>query len=151
MQRAWRGTRSRVSRITPWAAGSAKPLRHRGCPSFIFKNSALYVQFLPSYFDREVDTRNISLPSSLEEKDNSREMTHDRWPMVAALGTKKWWGLRWTGCLSQRQLLPTSTTRTFSPVVLEPLVVVCRHPPQRETKNKNLYVKYSCFKIWQLF
>ena len=26
------GTRSQVSRITPWAAGGAKPLRHRGCP-----------------------------------------------------------------------------------------------------------------------
>ena len=27
-----RGTQSRVSRITPWAAGGAKPLCHRGCP-----------------------------------------------------------------------------------------------------------------------
>ena len=26
------GTLSRVSRITPWAAGGAKPLRHQGCP-----------------------------------------------------------------------------------------------------------------------
>ena len=32
MQGARRGTRSRVSRTTPWAAGGAKPLRHRGCP-----------------------------------------------------------------------------------------------------------------------
>ena len=31
-QGAQRGTRSRVSRITPWAAGSAKPLSHSGCP-----------------------------------------------------------------------------------------------------------------------
>ncbi|XP_038400680.1 cyclin-dependent kinase inhibitor 3 isoform X2 [Canis lupus familiaris] len=32
MQGARRGTRSRVSRITPWAAGGAKPLHHWGCP-----------------------------------------------------------------------------------------------------------------------
>ena len=32
MQGAWRGTGSRVSRITPRAAGSTKPLSHRGCP-----------------------------------------------------------------------------------------------------------------------
>ena len=30
MKEARRGTPSRVSRITPWAAGGAKPLRHRG-------------------------------------------------------------------------------------------------------------------------
>ena len=33
MQGAWRGTRSRVSRIRPWAEGGAKPLSHPGCPS----------------------------------------------------------------------------------------------------------------------
>ena len=33
MQEARCGTRSRVSRITPQAAGGAKPLRHRGCPN----------------------------------------------------------------------------------------------------------------------
>ena len=32
MQGAQRGTRSRVSRITPWAEGGAKPLSHQGCP-----------------------------------------------------------------------------------------------------------------------
>ena len=32
MKRARRGTRSRASRITPWAAGGAKPLHDRGCP-----------------------------------------------------------------------------------------------------------------------
>ena len=32
MQEAQRGTRSWVSRFTPWAAGGAKPLRHWGCP-----------------------------------------------------------------------------------------------------------------------
>ena len=36
MQEAQHGTRSQVSRITPWAAGSAKPLRHWGCPLFYF-------------------------------------------------------------------------------------------------------------------
>ena len=32
MQGARRGTRSRVSRIVPWAEGSAKPLSHLSCP-----------------------------------------------------------------------------------------------------------------------
>ena len=32
MQGARRGTQSRVSRITPWAKGSAKPPSHLGCP-----------------------------------------------------------------------------------------------------------------------
>ncbi|CAK7308684.1 hypothetical protein VULLAG_LOCUS14173 [Vulpes lagopus] len=32
MQGARRGTRSRVSRITPWAEGSAEVLRPPGCP-----------------------------------------------------------------------------------------------------------------------
>ena len=32
MQGARSGTQSRVSRITPWAEGGAKPLRHPGCP-----------------------------------------------------------------------------------------------------------------------
>ena len=37
MQGARRGTRSWVSRITPQAAGSAKPLRHGGCPDLGIK------------------------------------------------------------------------------------------------------------------
>ena len=32
MQGARRGTRSRGSRIRPWAEGSAKPPSHPGCP-----------------------------------------------------------------------------------------------------------------------
>ena len=32
MRGPWCGTRSRVSRIRPWAEGSAKPLSHLGCP-----------------------------------------------------------------------------------------------------------------------
>ena len=36
IQRARRGTRSRISRITPWVAGGTKPLRHQGCPSRAF-------------------------------------------------------------------------------------------------------------------
>ena len=32
MQGARCGTRSGVSRITPWAEGDAKPLSHPGCP-----------------------------------------------------------------------------------------------------------------------
>ena len=36
MQGARRGTRSRVSRITPWAEGGVKTLSHPGCPSSNF-------------------------------------------------------------------------------------------------------------------
>ena len=36
MQGAWCGTRSRDSRITPWAKGSAKPLSHPGIPILQF-------------------------------------------------------------------------------------------------------------------
>ena len=35
-QGARRGTRSGASRITPQAAGGAKPLHHRGCPCILF-------------------------------------------------------------------------------------------------------------------
>ena len=38
VQEAWRGTRSRVSKITPWAEGSAKPLSHLGCPTIWTSN-----------------------------------------------------------------------------------------------------------------
>ena len=36
MQGAQHGTRSQVSRIRPWAEGSAKPLSHPGCPGARF-------------------------------------------------------------------------------------------------------------------
>ena len=36
-QGARRGTRSRISRIAPWAESSAKPLSHLGCPLFPFE------------------------------------------------------------------------------------------------------------------
>ena len=36
MQGAWRGNWSRVSRITSWAVGGAKPLSQPGCPQQIF-------------------------------------------------------------------------------------------------------------------
>ena len=36
MQGARHGTRSWVSRITPWAEGSAKLLSHPGYPEFLF-------------------------------------------------------------------------------------------------------------------
>ena len=45
-----RRIQSRVSRITPWAAGGAKPLGHPGCPSsfFFFKGSfPVYVVYDP--------------------------------------------------------------------------------------------------------
>ena len=36
MQGAQNGTRSRVSRIRPWAKRGAKPLSHLGCPTILF-------------------------------------------------------------------------------------------------------------------
>ena len=45
MQGGQHRTRSRVSRITPQAAGSAKPLRCRGCPRFyLFETEIARVQ-----------------------------------------------------------------------------------------------------------
>ena len=44
MQGAWRGTRSQVPRITPWAEVGAKPLSHPGCPSIIFLKHEFFKQ-----------------------------------------------------------------------------------------------------------
>ena len=44
MQGAQRGTRFRVPRIAPWAAGSAKPLHHRGCPHYYTFNGKFLLQ-----------------------------------------------------------------------------------------------------------
>ena len=43
MQGARRGNRSRVSRITPWAKGGAKPLSHLGCPVLFFNKIYLFI------------------------------------------------------------------------------------------------------------
>ena len=52
MQRARRGTGSRVSRITPWAEGSTKPLSHLGCPNCLILNFMyiLYIFLIFTYF-----------------------------------------------------------------------------------------------------
>ena len=42
MQGARCGTRFRVSRITPWAEGGAKPLSHPGCPDPHFLSSVFF-------------------------------------------------------------------------------------------------------------
>ena len=42
MQGARRGTRSPISRIMPWAEGSAKPLSHPGCPNFLYTYQLIY-------------------------------------------------------------------------------------------------------------
>ena len=43
MQGALCGTQSRVSRITPQAAGGTKPLCHRGCPAYKVKTDKFTV------------------------------------------------------------------------------------------------------------
>ncbi|CAK7300228.1 hypothetical protein VULLAG_LOCUS8140 [Vulpes lagopus] len=48
MQGAQPGTRSQVSRITPWAEGIAKALSHPGCPWFLFLEDKVQ----PIYFFR---------------------------------------------------------------------------------------------------
>ena len=54
MQGARCGTRSWVSRITLWAAGGAKPLRHRGCPpkyvSFHWKGNFTFYKLYVDFF-----------------------------------------------------------------------------------------------------
>ena len=45
MQGAGCGTRSQVSRITPWAEGGAKLLGHQGCPLSGFKSQNHTVSF----------------------------------------------------------------------------------------------------------
>ena len=61
MQGARRGIRSRVSRITPWAEGSAKPLSHPGCPRvFLLKTEVIschpflkVLQWVVPFFQRK--------------------------------------------------------------------------------------------------
>ena len=48
MQGAQRGTRSRISRITPWAEGDAKLLGHRRCPYSVLLKVITVVLFHPS-------------------------------------------------------------------------------------------------------
>ena len=43
MQGAQCGTRSRVSRIMPWAEGGAKSLSHPGCPQMAFDKGKLWL------------------------------------------------------------------------------------------------------------
>ena len=50
MQEARCGTLSRVSRITPWAAGSAKPLSHPGCPRAVTFFFLFFFFFLRKIF-----------------------------------------------------------------------------------------------------
>ena len=49
MQGARCGTRSRVSRIVPWAEGSTKPLSPPGCPSMVFFCVCFTTSFLLCY------------------------------------------------------------------------------------------------------
>ena len=46
MQGAGHGTRSWVSRTTPWAEGGAKPLSHQGCPRYFILKTDQTAKFL---------------------------------------------------------------------------------------------------------
>ena len=50
VQGARRGTGSRVSRVTRWAEGGAKPLGHRGCPITYHFDSLLFSVYFKFYF-----------------------------------------------------------------------------------------------------
>ena len=50
MQGARRGTRSQVSRVTPWAAGGAKPLSHPGCLDILFYVHCLFISFAHFFY-----------------------------------------------------------------------------------------------------
>ena len=56
MQGAWRGTRSWDSRIMPWAAGSTKPLRHRGCPAIFYLNLKWHFSYAIKYVINSIST-----------------------------------------------------------------------------------------------
>ena len=51
------GTQSRVSRVTPWAEGSAKPMSHPGCPA-----GSLMVKFSKDKFHIINDNSNKTPP-----------------------------------------------------------------------------------------
>ena len=53
-QGSWRGTRSWVPRITPWAEGSAKVLSHPGCPLRILFNVTYGHILIPYYLDLDM-------------------------------------------------------------------------------------------------
>ena len=61
MQGAQCGTRSRVSRITPWAEVCAKPLSHPGCPGSTYLNSGLIPTF-PLLFHHEGEVYSLEIP-----------------------------------------------------------------------------------------
>ena len=61
MQEARHGTRSRVSRITPRAKGSAKPPSHQGCPAFYFMFFKVYISNL--FTQRGARTYNPNIKS----------------------------------------------------------------------------------------
>ena len=50
MQGAWHGTLFRVSRITPWAEGGAKPLNHPGVPVHCLQLSEILNESLFFFF-----------------------------------------------------------------------------------------------------
>ena len=56
MQGARCGTRPRVSRITPWAEGSAKPLSHPGIPN-IFLKDFIYLFMRDTEREKEAETQ----------------------------------------------------------------------------------------------
>ena len=59
MQGAQCGTRSQVSRITPWAEGHAKPLSHWGCPVLWFLLTYCALLSWEGYPDTEQRLSNV--------------------------------------------------------------------------------------------
>ena len=75
MQEARCGTRSWVSRITPWAAGGAKPLCHQGCPPRLISSCLMAM----------IDFRH-DLPYTPKEKPGfSKNKTIEKWSLVEML------------------------------------------------------------------
>ena len=71
MQGARRGTRSWVSRITPWTEGGAKPLSHLGCPNLEVSRK-LFIFYLKKYFIY-LFMRNTEKEAGREKQFPSRE------------------------------------------------------------------------------
>ena len=78
MQEARCGTRCRVFRITPWAAGGTKPLRHGGCPKLeIFNKSSIILK---------IKTNNTSIILKISAKSVLSLVTYSRaWELLPEL------------------------------------------------------------------
>ena len=95
MQGARHGTRSQVSRITPWAEGGVKPLSHPGCPSLSFLE-------LPPHICPVFSGSSSFLPLSAPPRPSSRSV----FPLTLERRQKRCWKV--LGCMGMSRVLSLS-------------------------------------------